>query len=74
MTEAAEASGARTGRGFSAPPCASLRELAWALPRMRGDPLTVWQHYYDAHGPVGASRRWDASTATTCSDPRRTAS
>jgi cytochrome P450 len=49
MTEAAEA---RTGGGVSVPPRASLRELAWAVPKMRRDPLTVWQHYYDAHGPV----------------------
>jgi cytochrome P450 len=29
-----------------------LREIAWSLPRMRREPLTVWQHYYEAHGPV----------------------
>jgi cytochrome P450 len=52
MTAAAEKSGVGTGRKASAPPRASLRELAWALPRMRRDPLAVWQHYYDAHGPV----------------------
>ena len=51
MTAAVEGSGARTGRGAAAPRV-SLRELAWALPRMRRDPLAVWQHYYDAYGPV----------------------
>ncbi len=41
-----------TGKGASAPPRASLRELAWALPKMRRNPLMVWQHYYDTYGPV----------------------
>jgi hypothetical protein len=53
---AAAAERHRTGRGVSAPPRASLRELAWALPKMRRDPLTVWQHYYDTYGPVVCQR------------------
>ena len=52
MAAAEERSGGNTGRGVSTPPRASLRELAWALPRMRRDPLQVWQRYYDAHGSV----------------------
>ncbi|MCK7580454.1 MAG: hypothetical protein MZV65_35620 [Chromatiales bacterium] len=34
------------------PPRASLLEAAWALPRMRREPLTVWSHLYQKHGPV----------------------
>jgi cytochrome P450 len=51
MAAAADGSGARTGRGAAAPR-ASLREVAWALPKMRRDPLAVWQRYYDRYGPV----------------------
>lgn len=52
MAAALEGSGARTGRGGASAPRASLREVAWAFPKMRRDPLTVWQHYYDKYGAV----------------------
>ena len=34
------------------PPRAGLLEAAWALPRMRREPLTVWSHLYEKYGPV----------------------
>ena len=51
MASAAEGSGAREETA-SRPPRASLREVAWAFPRMRRDPLGVWRHYYEKYGPV----------------------
>jgi cytochrome P450 len=50
MAAAAEQNGTRSGG--VAPPRASLRDVASAFPRMRRDPLGVWQRYYEKYGPV----------------------